>query len=77
MAVITNKPLWRIFCHLDLYSLVMYFSFFIFSFWIFVSFFSSFFMYNFFFFDWKRHKDLLIDKNKYKRRMRNPPAKES
>ena len=27
--------------------------------------------------DWKRHKDLLIDKNKYKRRMRNPPAKES
>ena len=29
-----------------------------------------------FFFDWKRHKDLLIDK-KYKRRMRNPPAKDS
>ena len=28
-----------------------------------------------FFFDWKRHKDLLIEK-KYKRRMRNPPAKE-
>ena len=30
----------------------------------------------FFFFDWKRHKDLLIEK-KYKRRMRNPPAKDS
>ena len=30
-----------------------------------------------FFFYWKRHKDLLIDKNNYKRRMRNPPAKES
>ena len=30
-----------------------------------------------FFFDWKRHRDLLIDKNKYKRRMRNPSAKES